>query len=97
MCCSSAHYSVSNAVFGKWSEGECVPFDPDNSLQTIEVTTKEKCWAYVFENPHVASDEPTTYPDTPQNSWRDFWPVHEPSSPTSGLLVPAPSVGSFFW
>lgn len=45
---------------------------------------KEECWIHVFSNARVASDAPDTYPDTPQSSWRDFWPLHESSSPRSG-------------
>nr|3ZLD_A Chain A, APICAL MEMBRANE ANTIGEN 1 [Toxoplasma gondii]3ZLE_A Chain A, APICAL MEMBRANE ANTIGEN 1 [Toxoplasma gondii]3ZLE_B Chain B, APICAL MEMBRANE ANTIGEN 1 [Toxoplasma gondii]3ZLE_C Chain C, APICAL MEMBRANE ANTIGEN 1 [Toxoplasma gondii]3ZLE_D Chain D, APICAL MEMBRANE ANTIGEN 1 [Toxoplasma gondii]3ZLE_E Chain E, APICAL MEMBRANE ANTIGEN 1 [Toxoplasma gondii]3ZLE_F Chain F, APICAL MEMBRANE ANTIGEN 1 [Toxoplasma gondii]3ZLE_G Chain G, APICAL MEMBRANE ANTIGEN 1 [Toxoplasma gondii]3ZLE_H Chai len=76
--------AVKDALFGKWEDGQCVPFDTKTSVQSDQATNKEECWKRVFANPLVASDAPTTYPEAAQKNWNDFWPVHEQSSPKSG-------------
>lgn len=76
---------MKDAQFGRWGRGRCIPFDAQNS-EVQEVGSKEECWQRVFTNPKVADDSPTTYPSSSQNSWNDFWPVHESSAPKSGKL-----------
>ncbi|PFH33671.1 apical membrane antigen 1 protein [Besnoitia besnoiti] len=76
--------AVKDALFGKWTGGQCIPFGATNSIEAEPASKKEECWSRVFLNTKVASDAPTTYPETAQNSWNDFWPVHQQSSPKSG-------------
>ncbi|CBZ55418.1 unnamed protein product [Neospora caninum Liverpool] len=77
--------TATTLVYGSAFVGED---DPDawqlTCLLSMPVTTREDCWKRVFANPRVASDAPTTYSDTAQNNWDDFWPEHQQSNPKSG-------------